>query len=202
MTSQGSGLIAVAICFLVLAFATVVLRCYVRIRLSRGFRVDDALSVATLIFFILGSVCLLIGVETGSFGHMWTQLSEQKLVAGLKLLFIYEMAYITGTCMVKLSISMFLLRFTVERKYTWILYGVLTIILTYSIFLLLFAVFQCDPVSAFWDPRGHCNRTGVVKVTYAHSAIVSATDWTLSILPIFICQRCHLGKVCICSRSL
>ncbi|KAF9887268.1 hypothetical protein FE257_010396 [Aspergillus nanangensis] len=82
------------------------------------------------------------------------------------------MAYITSTCLVKLSIGLFLLRFTIERKYTWTLYGFLTVMISYTIFLLFFALFQCKPVSGFWSSQGTCNRSGTVKVTYAHSVIV------------------------------
>ncbi|CEO58634.1 hypothetical protein PMG11_03343 [Penicillium brasilianum] len=94
---------------------------------------------------------------------------------------------------VKLSISLFLLRFTIERKYTWTLYVVLATVLSYSVFLLFYALFQCRPVSAFWTNSGYCNRAGTVKVTYAHSAIISASDWTLIIVPIFMVYHLNLG---------
>lgn len=98
-----------------------------------------------------------------------------------------------ATCLVKLSISLFLLRFTVERKHTWTLYVVLATLFSYSVFLLFFALFQCRPVSAFWNHSGNCNTIGTVKVTYAHSAIISASDWTLIVLPIFIVYHLNLG---------
>lgn len=160
---------------------------------------------------MLGSACLLVGVGTGSFGHRWMDISQSTLVLALKvctpklsghsrtsqifsqLLFIYESTYVIATCLVKLSISFFLLRFTIERKYTRTLYIVLAILLGYSIFLLFFALFQCKPVSAFWASPGSCNRIGTVKVTYAHSAILSASDWTLVILPIFVVYHLNLG---------
>ena len=103
------------------------------------------------------------------------------------------MAYIIATCLVKLSITLFLLRFTIERKHTWPLYVVLAILVTYSVFLLFFALFQCDPVSAFWRPEGNCDRSGTVKATYAHSAIISASDWTVIIVPIFIVRHLNVG---------
>lgn len=103
------------------------------------------------------------------------------------------MAYIIATCLVKLSISLFLLRFTIERKHTLPLYIVLAILLTYSVFLMFFALFQCEPVSAFWSPQGNCNRIGTVKATYAHSAIINASDWAVIILPIFIVHHLNVG---------
>lgn len=98
-----------------------------------------------------------------------------------------------ATCLVKLSISLFLLRFTIERKYTWTLYVVLATLFSYSVFLLFFALFQCKPVSAFWNSAGNCNAIGTIKVTYAHSVIISISDWTLIILPIFMVYHLNLG---------
>lgn len=49
MNYRGSQLAAIVICFLVLTVTTVALRCYVRIRLTGGFGVDDAFSVAALV---------------------------------------------------------------------------------------------------------------------------------------------------------
>ncbi|KAL2837940.1 hypothetical protein BJY01DRAFT_258195 [Aspergillus pseudoustus] len=193
MNSHGSQLAAVVICFLVFTVTTVALRCYVRVRLTGGFGGDDALSVASLIVFVLGSACLLAGIGIGGFGHRWMDIPQPTLVQALKLFFIYEATYVIATCLVKLSIGLFLLRFTVERKYTWTLYIILAILLCFSIFLLFFAIFQCKPVSAFWGNPGTCNRTGTVKVTYAHSAIISASDWALVILPIFIVSHLNLG---------
>ncbi|KKK13065.1 hypothetical protein AOCH_003086, partial [Aspergillus ochraceoroseus] len=118
----------------------------------------------------------------------------------LQLLFVYEASYVIATCLVKLSICLFLLRFTLERKHTFPLYGVFAVTLSYSIFLLFFALFQCKPVSAFWDPQGNCNRPGTIKVTYAHSAVVSACDLVLVLVPIFIVHHLPLGfrtKVCV-----
>jgi hypothetical protein len=69
---------------------------------------------------------------------------------------------------------------------------VITINIAYSIFLFFFALFQCRPVSEFWSrvispPQGTCTNPNVtVKVTYAHAAIVSVTDGSFAILPIFI----------------
>ncbi|KAJ5881228.1 uncharacterized protein N7473_012281 [Penicillium subrubescens] len=109
------------------------------------------------------------------------------------LLFIYESTYVIATCLVKLSISLFLLRFTIERKYTWTLYVVLATLFSYSVFLLFFALFQCTPVSAFWNNSGNCNTIGTIKVTYVHSAIISASDWLLIFLPIFMVYNLNLG---------
>ncbi|OOQ90877.1 hypothetical protein PEBR_02973 [Penicillium brasilianum] len=192
MNHRGSQLAAIVICFLILAVTAVALRCYVRLRLTKGFGADDALSVATLIIFMLGSACLLVGVGIGGFGHRWMDISQPKLILTLKA-WTPQVTSGTTLILVKLSISLFLLRFTIERKYTWTLYVVLATILSYSVFLLFYALFQCRPVSAFWTNSGYCNRVGTVKVTYAHSAIISASDWTLIIVPIFMVYHLNLG---------
>ena len=69
-----------------------------------------------------------------------------------------------------------------------------------GVFLFFFALFQCRPVSEFWKravqamPQGTCmDTTTVVNLTYAHSAIITAVDWTLAILPIIIVWNMNMS---------
>lgn len=49
MTTRAAELLGVVLSFLVLALGTVALRCYVRIRIKRGFGLDDGLAVGALV---------------------------------------------------------------------------------------------------------------------------------------------------------
>jgi hypothetical protein len=88
---------------------------------------------------------------------------------------------------------MSLLRFVVNPAPRVTLYVVTALVISFSIFLFFFALFQCVPVSKFWTrivevpPPDTCQDPNtVVAVTYAHSAIVMVVDWTLATFPIFI----------------
>lgn len=101
--------------------------------------------------------------------------------------------YVVATALVKLSICIFLFRFTVKRAIRDVIYVVITVVICFSIFLFFFALFQCRPVSEYWRravelmPQGSCmDPMAAVRASYAHSAIITAVDWTLGILPIVI----------------
>lgn len=104
-----------------------------------------------------------------------------------------------ATVLIKLSIGAFLLRIAMERYQIYTIYCVLSIQVTFSIFYFFFILFQCDPISYFWErvvkPGGSCGRShAIVKVTYAHGAIIALGDWTLGILPMFIVWNMSLKR--------
>ncbi|KAF3384512.1 hypothetical protein F1880_002587 [Penicillium rolfsii] len=156
-----------------LIITTVALRCYVRIKLTGGFGADDAFSVAALIIFVLGSACLLVGVGTGmapSLKHL--SLTTQN-----------PSDYLGATIHIRVDLrGRDMSRQAIDQLVSSPLHYRTQIHLD-----------SCQPVSAFWNHPESCNTSGTIKVTYAHSAIVSASDWALIILPIFIVYHLHLG---------
>jgi hypothetical protein len=61
----------------------------------------------------------------------------------------------------------------------------------YSVFFFFIFTFQCWPVSQFWGQirgeKGTCMNPQIVVATfYGYSALSCVTDWTFSIVPIFI----------------
>ncbi|KAE8376022.1 hypothetical protein BDV26DRAFT_294537 [Aspergillus bertholletiae] len=196
MTAQAAGLLGVVISILVVATGTVALRCYVRLRITRVFGLDDGLAVGALIFFLIGACGLLEGVRVGSFGHSWTELTPEVLIKGLKLLFLYELAYVLATTVVKFAVGIFLLRFCVERYHRWIIYAVLILLTGLTIFIVIFILIQCQPPSWFWNQvtnaRGSCDGNNFIKAAYVHSAITAFSDATLGLLPILIVRSLHL----------
>ncbi|KNG90872.1 hypothetical protein ANOM_000948 [Aspergillus nomiae NRRL 13137] len=196
MTTRAADLVGVVISFLILALGTVALRCYVRLRIKRGFGLDDGLAVGALIFFVIAASALLEGVRIGSFGYSWTELTPEVLLKGLKLLFLYELSYVVATTMVKFAVGVFLLRFCIERYHKWIIYAILILLSCLTIFIFIFVIIQCRPPSWFWNqaitPHGSCDGRGFVKAAYVHSAITAFSDATLGLLPILIVRSLHL----------
>ncbi|KAJ6103826.1 hypothetical protein N7486_004048 [Penicillium sp. IBT 16267x] len=115
------------------------------------------------------------------------------MVTGLKYVLLFEIMYVVATALVKVSICMSILRYAVNPAPRVTLYVVTALVISFSIFLVFFALFQCVPVSKFWTrivevtPPGTCQDPHtVIAVTYAHSAVVTVVDWTLATFPIFI----------------
>jgi hypothetical protein len=68
----------------------------------------------------------------------------------------------------------------------------------FSIAFLFVIIFQCYPVSYFWTrflgESGTCiPATVVADMTYAHAAIITWSDWTLGILPIFLVWNLNMN---------
>ena len=96
------------------------------------------------------------------------------------------------------SIGIFLLRIAVDRTHRIILWTALIAIQLYSVYFFFIFTFQCWPVSFFWEQfrggKGHCIPSElVVNSFYGYSALSCATDWTLSIVPIFIVQKLQMN---------
>lgn len=98
-----------------------------------------------------------------------------------------------------MSIGIFLLRIAVERTHRIILWISLITIQVYSVFFLLLFTFQCWPISHFWDQfrggKGRCiNPAITVSSFYGYSALSCITDWTFSIVPIFVVQKLQMNR--------
>lgn len=98
-----------------------------------------------------------------------------------------------------MSIGIFLLRIAVERSHRLILWSCLIIIEVYSVFFFFLFIFQCTPVSFFWEQftggNGHCINTQIIVGTfYGYSALSCVADWVFSIVPIFIVRKLQMDR--------
>lgn len=101
------------------------------------------------------------------------------------------MAYISSTCVLKISIGVFLIRICVRTSQQITIWIVMAIQTVFSIIYFFVIVFQCTPVIYFWTMysggSGTCLASTIIAdFTYAHSAISVFTDWTLGVLPVFL----------------
>jgi hypothetical protein len=104
---------------------------------------------------------------------------------------IGEILYTVTTVLLRLSIAVFLLRICVKRFHKYLIYGTMIMVIVYSMFYLLLAVFQCQPTSYFWNQyagaEGTCiNKSIFPDATFAHSAVSATADFVLGILPVSI----------------
>jgi hypothetical protein len=75
---------------------------------------------------------------------------------------------------------------------------VVIIVALFSIGQVIFLIFQCSPVSNFWtrfigEPGKCISGTIISHLGYTHTAIVTAADWTLAIVPIFLVWNLKLN---------
>jgi hypothetical protein len=116
-----------------------------------------------------------------------------------------EPLYVLSNMALKASIAIFLLRICVKKVHKYIIWTVTVVNEIYSLFFFLLFVLQCRPTSLFWlrylpanDPRvpsGHCMDATIVSNSfYGYSAISCFTDWTFSILPIFLVWELQMNS--------
>lgn len=119
----------------------------------------------------------------------------------LKLWWTCEPTYALTNMAIKASIGLFLLRICVHRVQRWIIWTVIVVIEVYSFIFFLLFILQCRPTSLFWlrynsdPPKGTCWDAGVIaKVFVGYSVVSCITDWTYSILPIFLVWNLQMNK--------
>jgi hypothetical protein len=112
-----------------------------------------------------------------------------------------EPIFIISNMAIKASIGIMLIRLTVSKTQRYILYANIAITQIYSFFFFFIFLFQCYPSSYFWarvgDPnaKGSCMNPQIVVATfYGYSAIACITDWTFSILPVFLVWNLQMGR--------
>jgi hypothetical protein len=98
----------------------------------------------------------------------------------------------------KMSIGFLLLRISVKRLHTWILYlAMCTSIVAGGAFFFV-TTFQCYPVSYFWDRRtqtGSCVTNDlIVGLAYTYSFFSIVSDFTFAIIPGFLVWHLQLKR--------
>ena len=102
-----------------------------------------------------------------------------------------ELLYTLDTVLLRLSISLFLLRICVKRYHKWLIWGTMTGVGVFSTFYFILAIMQCQPVNYFWGQfageEGHCIDPSIFpNATYAHSAVSATADFILGLLPVSV----------------
>jgi hypothetical protein len=77
----------------------------------------------------------------------------------------------------------------------------LVVTVIFSIFYLIWIMFQCTPTSYLWeqflenDAKGRCRPVKyMVDATYAHGVVMCLGDLSLAILPVVLVANLHLNR--------
>lgn len=96
--------------------------------------------------------------------------------------------YVMDMMFIKMSIGIFLLRLSVQRRYSYTIIVSLVIICIWSTVTFIWDIFQCKPVEKQWDFRiegGYCvSASEVVSAAYAISVMTILSDWLFVCLPL------------------
>ncbi|KAF2276835.1 uncharacterized protein EI97DRAFT_417912 [Westerdykella ornata] len=194
--NRGPILLAVNIAFLSAAVVSNALRCYVRIRMVRGFGVDDWLMAAATAALTCYCTFSMSGVVYGS-GHHHRDLKPENIERAMNYWWLCMLFYAVSMVLSKLSIGWFLLRIAVKRAHAWAIYFSMLISVVVGVIFFFVTLFQCSPIPYFWRRytlTGKCMSIEViVALGYLYSAFSIISDFTFAILPVFLVWNLQLN---------
>lgn len=140
-------------------------------------------------FYLMFVICALGGLRYGT-GLHYDELDPDKASIALLYWWLCEIWYVFASCLGKIAVGVFLLRIAVKRWHIWIIRILNAGTVAFGIFYFTIFIVQCHPIHSFWEETPaskNCNDPHIITdATYGASAVNSAADWTLGLLPIFI----------------
>ncbi|KAL4796203.1 hypothetical protein BDV19DRAFT_388351 [Aspergillus venezuelensis] len=195
------SIFVVTLVFLVLSFAAVALRCFVRLRLVKAFGWDDGLMVLAMALNILFALCGMIGARYGLGRRMddFYTFDDPKTAIEIALFWWWlgQTSYVVTCVVAKISIALALLRLTVLRIHQWLLWGVIAVSVAVGLAFWLVLMLQCHPVEYFWHrltSEGKCIDVDyILDVAYLYSVTATICDFILGLLPIALVWKLHMN---------
>ncbi|PWY62083.1 cation-transporting ATPase 4 [Aspergillus eucalypticola CBS 122712] len=175
-----------------ISLLTVSFRCFVRWRMLKAFGWDDTLMVLAMVLDIVLTACAIAGAKDGVGRHLSNFHSFDEFHHAMLWWWLGQCIYIWASGIAKVSIALALLRLSVhtyQRITLWIVMGASICI---SLVFWFFMLFQCHPVSKFWERTGpgNCMSTDtLIRVAYVYSGICAVCDFALGLLPIDLVRQ-------------
>jgi hypothetical protein len=98
----------------------------------------------------------------------------------------------------KISIGFFLLRISVKRIHTWIIYAAMTVSTVACTAFFFVTLFQCNPIRYFWQKSlvdGTCiPNIVIIALGYVYSIFSIIADFTFALLPAALVWNLQLKK--------
>lgn len=196
LPDRGPELLGVNVAFVIAAFLACSLRVFVRLRMVRAWGLDDWLMVIAMMFYTGYITSSNIGVQHGT-GRHHRDLSANGIKIAKHCWYFCYLFYSVSMICSKLSIGFLLLRISIRKLHTYIIYAAMfTSIVSGGTFFFV-CLFQCDPVSYMWDKsqRGTCiNNTVITALGYVYSIFSIVSDFTFAIIPGFLVWHLQLKR--------
>ncbi|KAK6349510.1 hypothetical protein TWF696_005794 [Orbilia brochopaga] len=169
------------------AVLAVVLRIYVRICMVRPFwsvgKDDWGIGVALL--FAIGLTAVQLNATQYGYGlHIW-DVRHEWIMPMRKMAFCAQILFILCTTTTKLSILYFYLRLSASPTFRRLVYLGMLFVLATGVSFLFVIVFQCRPISGFWDltlADSRCIDESAANI--ANAVLNSVSDLYVFLLPI------------------
>ncbi|EAT91617.2 hypothetical protein SNOG_00122 [Parastagonospora nodorum SN15] len=194
--NRGPELLGVNIAFVATAVLAYMLRVFVRVKMVKAFGFDDWLMGMAMLFMLFYVISSNIGIQYGT-GRHHRDLSKKDIERARHCWWFCYIFYSWAMIFAKLSIGYLLLRISIKRIHTWILYlAMLTSIVAGGAFFFV-VVFQCWPVYRFWvdhDLAVCVSNDLIVGLAYTYSTFSIISDFTFAIIPGFLVWDLQLKR--------
>ncbi|KAH7021982.1 hypothetical protein EDB80DRAFT_628547 [Ilyonectria destructans] len=200
LPNRSNELFIIQLVFLIIAGICTLIRAYIKIFLVKCVTTDDYLILSAMIGYTAYGAISLDGVQNGATGKPSSQINgPHEAARSLRAWYLCEVLYAPVTLTIRASVCILLLRMATRRSYRWIIWvnlGVGTIVSTAFFFIL---VFQCKPVSYFWNQvygeKGYCVDKDVIPVAVVvHSILSALSDWCLGLLPVALLWNVKINR--------
>ncbi|KGO76005.1 hypothetical protein PITC_011620 [Penicillium italicum] len=199
--SRNKAILIVTSVFLAISLFSVILRCFVRTQIVRAWGWDDGTMVIAMTLNTAFAICGIIGSTYGMGRKMayFTKYPDH-FHRALLCWWVGQLFYVLTCVVAKLSIIIALLRITISRVHSYILYAAMTLATAVGLTFFFFTVFQCSPVNYFWNraqPNAHgaCVSTNLlINIAYLYSVGAAITDLTIGLLPVALIWDLHMNR--------
>lgn len=109
-------------------------------------------------------------------------------VRGMEYLIFYELIYYASSTITKFAIAVTILYICVERRYKYLMYGIMGIMTITAVVCVVWFFVNCVPFQTYWNPgAGKCkSANGFLYLSYVGTSAQVASDWACAMTPFFI----------------
>lgn len=185
-----AGILAEYYILTVIALIWILLRAWVRIRMTKNWGWDDTCIVMAWLPLFVGLVLIQLEANLGLGRHiMYLDDPKAQSLEILKYNTFFQMLNVICTLLTKYSISLYLLRIRDDRRLRWTL-GILMFFMTLAtIAVIVVLSISCIPLERLWNESvpGVClPRENVYYVAYVQSGFTIVIDLCLTMTPVIV----------------
>ncbi|EKJ75857.1 hypothetical protein FPSE_04037 [Fusarium pseudograminearum CS3096] len=197
ISPSGMGAVCEVLIYVFLAICTIVVGLRVYVRMFRvqndvKWRLNDYLAVAGFLPYIpaavLGALSVHYGVGASDAYLNHYEMRNFITVRGMEYLIFYELIYYASSTITKFAIAVTILYICVERRYKYIMYGIMCIMTVTAVICVVWFFVNCVPFQTYWNPgAGKCkSANGFLYLSYIGTSAQVASDWACAMTPFFI----------------
>ncbi|KAH9221858.1 hypothetical protein DL95DRAFT_455211 [Leptodontidium sp. 2 PMI_412] len=199
-TTQGNGpaLLTSCIVCLVLTWVFFAVRIYTRVFLTKLYKIEDWLFVASQLSFTVYAFISLESTLHGN-GQLNKDINEADIPIAMHYFFWGEILYVITALLMRLSIGFFILRIITQKGFIWTVRIKMGLITLATVMDLFYTIFQCAPIKYFWlqfsGLPGKCLPAPQVQaISITYSAASAVADILFSVLPICVLWNLQMNR--------